>query len=276
MALPLLSDFGIKLLTYDKMRARKYITFSNPCIGYLLHGSAKFWINGQCYTAEAGDLIYIAAETEYYSVWIGEPRVQWYSVSFSFADPLAFSDFRFQILKSYPVEPLNALYENRDDAPLVSLSTFYALLHDLYGKMERSDYTPKYAKIRPAVDHLRAHYTEPVRVSDLAALCGYSEAHFYTLFQGLMGVSPLAYRTGLLVQRAIRELLETEDSVDVIAARLGFSSANYFCRVFSRTVKKTPGEIRRSEKRSTAPGLPSTAPSTDAPNPCENTKSTQT
>ena len=103
MTLPLLSDFAIKLLTYDKMRARKYITFSNPCIGYLLHGTAKFWINGQCHTAEEGDLIYIAAETEYYSVWIGEPQVQWYSVSFAFTDPLAFSDFRFQILKNYPV-----------------------------------------------------------------------------------------------------------------------------------------------------------------------------
>lgn len=269
MTLPLLSDFGIKLLTYHKMRARKHITFSNPCIGYLLHGTAKFWINGQCHTAREGDLIYIAAGTEYYSLWIGEPQVQWYSISFSFSDPLAFTDFRFQILKNYPVGLLNELYEQQKSALLAGLSTFYALLHDLYGKMERSDYTPKYAKIRPAVDHLRTHYTEPVRIADLAALCGYSEAHFYTLFQNLMGVSPLAYKTGLLIQRAMRELLETEDSIDVIATRLGFSSANYFCRVFSRTVKKTPGEIRRSAKRNTAsdPASPPTPPKGNADAP---------
>lgn len=270
MSLPLLSDFSIKLLTYDKMRARKYITFSNPCIGYLLHGTAKFWINGQCHTAEAGDLIYIAAETEYYSVWIGEPQVQWYSVSFAFSDPMAFTDFRFQILKNYPVGLLNELYETHASSPLAALSAFYALLYDLYGRMERSDYTPKYAKIRPAVDHLRAHCTEPVRVAELAAMCGYSEAHFYTLFQSLMGVSPVAYKMGLTVQRAIRELLETEDSVDVIAARLGFSSTNYFCRVFSRTVKKTPGEIRRSGKRGASSNV--ALPPAGSQNPCEMIK----
>ena len=64
-SIPLLSEYGIKLLTYQKTRAKKWISFSNPCIGYLLHGTAEFWLNGQSYTAHEGDLIYIAAETEY-------------------------------------------------------------------------------------------------------------------------------------------------------------------------------------------------------------------
>lgn len=260
--LPLLSSYKIKLLSYDKMRARKFISFQSPCIGYLLQGTAEFWLNGQSYTASEGDLIYIASETEYYSLWIGDPQVKWYSVSFSFADPLAFSDFRFQILKNYPVGRLNAMHEHFESDPLDSLSEFYALLGDLYTRMERSDYTPKYAKIRPAVEYLQAHCTEPVKIGQLATMCGYSEAHFYTLFQELMQVSPMIYKTNLLVQRAMRELLETDDSLDVIAARLGFSSANYFSRVFTKTVKKTPGEIRRSGKLRKK----------EAPHPCERTK----
>ena len=244
--LPLLSEYTIKRLTYDKMRAKKFISFPNPCIGYLLHGTAEFWLNGQSYTANEGDLIYIAAETEYYSLWIGDPQVQWYSVSFTFSDPLSFSDFRFQILKNYPVERLNIMFQQFKQDPLSSLSSFYALLSDLYARMERSNYTPQYAKIRPAVQYLHEHYTETVKIARPAALCGYSEAHFYTLFQSLMQVSPITYKTNLLVQRAMRELLETNDSLDTVATRLGFSSANYFSRVFSKTVKKTPSEIRRS------------------------------
>jgi AraC-like DNA-binding protein len=246
--LPLLSDYKIKLLTYDKMRARKLISFSHPCIGYLLRGTAEFWLNGQSYTAKEGDLIYIAAETEYYSLWIGDPQVQWYSVNFTFTDPLAFADFRFQILKSYPVAVLNEMFAQQERDPLSSLSAFYTLLSDLYARMERSNYTPKFAKIRPAVDYLKAHYTQPVTVTELAAMCGYSEAHFYTLFQELMQVSPIVYKNNLLVQQAMRDLLETNDSLDTIAARLGFSSTNYFSRVFTKTVKKTPGEVRRAAR----------------------------
>ncbi|MBE6702432.1 MAG: AraC family transcriptional regulator [Ruminococcaceae bacterium] len=252
-AIPLLSSYKIKRLVYDKMRAKKFISFARPCIGYLLRGTAEFWINGQSYTACEGDLIYIAAETEYYSLWIGDPQVQWYSVDFSFADPLAFSKFRFQILKNYPVERLNAMCKHFDESPLLSISEFYALLSDLYTRMEQSDYTPKYGKIRPAVEYLREHYAEPIKTAKLAALCGYSEAHFYTLFQALMQVSPMTYKTNLLVERAMRELLETNDGIDAIAARLGFSSANYFCRVFTKTVKKTPGEIRRSSQKKNPP-----------------------
>ena len=248
MPVPLLSGFKMRLFTYEKMRARKFITFSRPCIGYLLHGRAEFWLNGQNYTATAGDLIYIASETEYYSLWIGDPQVQWYSIDFAFEDPLSFSNFRFQILKNYPVERLNEMYKAINSRPLAALSAFYALLDDLYTRMNQTDYLPRYTKIRPAIAYLQAHCTEPVKVEKLAVLCGYSEAHFYFLFQRLLGVSPITYKTNLLVQRAMRELLETDDTLDVIAARLGFSSANYFSRVFSKTVRKTPGEIRYAAK----------------------------
>ncbi len=260
--LSLLSSYKIKLLSYDKMRARKLISFQSPCIGYLLHGRAEFWLNGQKHTAKEGDLIYIAAETEYYSLWIGDPQVQWYSVSFAFADPLAFADFRFQILKNYPVGLLNEMMMQFEQNPLSSLSAFYALLSDLYARMERGSYTPKISKIRPAVDYLHDHCTEPVRIAELAALCGYSEAHFYTLFQELMQVSPMTYKTNLLVQQAMRELLETDASIDTIAARLGFSSANYFTRVFTKTVKRTPSDIRRfgHSKKEERPSPPNAHP----------------
>ena len=249
----LLSEYRIKLLAFDKTRAKKFITFPNPCIGYLLHGAAEFWIDGQRHTAAAGDLIYIAAGTEYYSLWTGDPQVQWYSVSFAFRDPLSYSDYRFQILKNYPVGQLNEMYETFEGDPLRSLSAFYALLSDLYGRMERSDYVPEYGRIRPAVKYLQAHYTAPVRVCELAAMCGYSEAHFYTLFQKLMHLSPLAYKNGLLVQHAIRALSDTQDSIEQIATQLGLSSANYFCRLFAKATGKTPAEFRRYARRPSTP-----------------------
>ncbi len=249
MQIPLLSKYSIRLYTHRGVQAGHHIIFDRPCIGLVCEGGAEILLDGQTYTAGPGDLIYIAAETEYYSVWGGSPTVSWYSVDFSFSDPMAFSAFRFQILHHYPAERLQRMHALIDSDPLRSLAEFYALLSDLYSKMEQRDYVPKYAKIRPAVEYLNTHYTEPIRISQLAALCGYSEAHFFALFQKQLGISPITYKTNLQIQQAIRQLLETEDSLDVIAARLGFSSANYFCRVFLKTVKRTPGEIRRSGER---------------------------
>lgn len=246
MDIPLLSKYKINRYVHKGLQAGKWITFDRPCIGHVCCGGAEFLLGGQTYTAGPGDLVYIAAETEYYSVWSGEPTVEWYSVDFAFAEPMAFSDFRFQILPNYPGERFKIMYETFESDPLRSISEFYALLSALYTQMERSDYIPKFSKIRPAVEYLKAHCTEPVKVARLAALCGYSEAHFFTLFQQLTRVSPITYKTNLLMQRAMQALLETDDPLDAIAARLGFSSANYFCRVFTKTVKKTPGEIRRS------------------------------
>ena len=247
MDIPLLSLYKLCRYTHQGIHTSdKLITFARPCIGYVLQGSAEILLNGQTYTARAGDLLYIAAETEYYSVWSGTPEVQWYSVDFSFADQLAFSDFRFQILHHYPADHWQVMFDCFERDPLRSLGEFYLLLSELYPQMQRSPYVPRYSKISPAVKYLQQNCTKPIRIATLAALCGYSEAHFYTLFQSLMQVSPMTYRTNLLVQRAIRELLETDDSLEAVATRLGFSSANYFCRVFTKTVKKTPGEIRRS------------------------------
>lgn len=249
MEIPLLSRYSVRLYTHQGVQAGRHITFDRPCIGLVCKGGAEILLDGQTYTAKPGDLIYIAAETEYYSVWSGGPTVEWYSVDFAFTEPMAFSGFRFQILRNYPADRMQRMYALFQSDPLRSLSEFYALLSDLYAKMEQRDYIPKYSKIRPAVEHLNTNYIEPIRISDLAALCGYSEAHFFTLFQQQMKVTPITYKTNLQIQQALRELLETNDSLDVIAARLGFSSANYFCRVFTKTVKRTPGEIRRSGER---------------------------
>ena len=170
--LPLLAEYHIRHFIHRGVHTTgKLITFARPCIGYLLQGSAEILLNGQTYTAGVGDLIYIAAETEYYSVWSGDPQVDWYSVDFAFTDPLAFSQFRFQILRGYPGERLRLMFETYETDPMRSISELYALLSHLYGhRMEQSDYVPKYSRIHPAVEYLKAHCTEPVRIADLAAI----------------------------------------------------------------------------------------------------------
>ena len=51
------------------------------------------------------------------------------------------------------------------------------------------------------------------------------------------------------IQAACRLLDSTDESVKVIAARLGFSDPLYFSRVFRRTQGLSPSAYRRSQQR---------------------------
>ena len=98
-----INHFEMRKLEFDNTYTTGSLqSYSRPCIGYLLRGIGKFFYNGNTYFAEEGDLIYIAKDTKYYSVWYGEPEIEFYSISFDFVHPYAYYDYRFQIVKNFP------------------------------------------------------------------------------------------------------------------------------------------------------------------------------
>jgi len=233
-----------KLQFHGTHSAAPVITFYRPCIGYLLKGRGDFLYQGNNFSAEEGDLIYIADETKYYSVWTGYPEVEFYSMNFSFNNKLAYLDYRFQILKNYPRDIFDKIYQNREKNFLTAMSGVYELLSDIYIKMDKSPYTPMNSKIKPAITYMEEHYTEEINIAFLSKLCNYSEPHFYAIFREITGVTPITYKHNILMQHALKFLSETDYSIEQISTMLGFSSANYFRKVFYKTFGKTPKEIR--------------------------------
>jgi len=100
-------------------------------------------------------------------------------------------------------------------------------------------------RIQKAVDYMAMHYGEPVRIEDLASLCGWSSGHFSSTFHRVMEVSPIEF----LVRRRLhhaRELLRNSTlQVQQISELCGFSSPQYFVRVFARRQGVSPGKYRR-------------------------------
>lgn len=241
----LLSRFSVREFSYLNMRARGgYIDFVRPCIGYVKQGRARFlYQGGTCY-AEVGDLIYIAAGTRYQSLWTGEPHIRWYSIDFAFAEPYAYYEYPFQIVKNYPSALLDEMMEA---PPLEQMSLFYRLLADLYGRMRTESRKP--ARIDPAVHYLEEHYAEEVPMAAMAALCGCSESTLYKKFKEVLKVSPVLYKQNLQIQRALELLSHTEMTVEEVSARVGFSSSNYFRRVFFKWVGKSPKQIKNQSRR---------------------------
>ena len=127
----LINRFSTKKLTFQHKKITGNTKFITPCIGYVLKGYGHFLYKGNTYTANAGDLVYIAAGTRYYSLWFGEPDVEWYSVNYSFSGRQTMAEYRFQIIKNYPGQLFHNMYNTYGKDNFLSISAFYQILDDL-------------------------------------------------------------------------------------------------------------------------------------------------
>ena len=103
--------------------------------------------------------------------------------------------------------------------------------------------------VRLMVAYIRRHYGD--RTLDLGTICefvGYSASSLCPLFKETVGMTINAYITETRMEQARELLLNTEDSLEQIAAACGYASAKYFGRSFKAHEKMSPGEFRQQGK----------------------------
>lgn len=91
---------------------------------------------------------------------------------------------------------------------------------------------------------IKAHFWEPITLSDLAKNACYSEYYLTRKFQREMGTSLKDYLLCTRLDYAKILLLATEDSVREISEKLQFGTRNYFSRIFREQEGCTPTEYR--------------------------------
>lgn len=97
-----------------------------------------------------------------------------------------------------------------------------------------------------AVDWLKAHYAERVRLNRLVSYMGYSRSRLFELFRRHTGLTPADWLMRYRIKAARKRLETTKDPVAQVAADCGFSSAQYFNDVFRRQTGTTPSAWRRA------------------------------
>ena len=101
------------------------------------------------------------------------------------------------------------------------------------------------APVRAAQDMIDAEPGADYRVGLLTSRVGMSERHFTRCFTEETGTSPAQYVAGVRVEAARRQLEITSDTVDAIAARCGFGTAETMRRTFARRLGASPDQYRR-------------------------------
>ncbi|MBP0592089.1 helix-turn-helix domain-containing protein [Paraburkholderia sp. LEh10] len=91
---------------------------------------------------------------------------------------------------------------------------------------------------------LRTHLSEPLRIADLAAHCGFGMRRFHQLFIEAFGETPHRYLQRLRLDTSVTLLAHPERSLTDVALAVGFGDQSAYTHAFTRRFGMAPGQWR--------------------------------
>ena len=114
------------------------------------------------------------------------------------------------------------------------------------------------------LDYIEDYFHTPIRVKDLAEMCGISSRRYSDLFKQRTGKTIVEYLSERRVAYAQERLRET-GQIMYAAVAAGFSDVTHFYRVFKRITNMTPGEyVEKLGEESQPANAPSESPESSA------------
>ena len=93
--------------------------------------------------------------------------------------------------------------------------------------------------------YMREHYREELKLSDVAATFGYSDAYLSRMFQKYAKINYKTYLQDIRMAYAYRDLLNTDHTISQIALDNGFCSSRGFSGEFQKRYGLLPSEMRK-------------------------------
>jgi AraC-like DNA-binding protein len=182
-------------------------------------------------------------------------------------DPLKISEL---VLKVYPkglppVQERCAVYVTPADASVVNAATRLMdclaqprdvellaplVVDEILIRLLRSRIGPRVAqmglaessvhRLAKAISWLRANFSQPMKVEELAELVHMSASSFHEHFKSVTSMSPLQYQKVLRLQEARRLMLSAVIDASTASQRVGYLSASQFSREYSRFFGNAP------------------------------------
>ncbi|MFA6102409.1 MAG: AraC family transcriptional regulator [Victivallaceae bacterium] len=137
------------------------------------------------------------------------------------------------------------LYKSSDNIA-VQADNLLAALIDRLKQIENHSVSQQ--KMHPAlvnaVKIIESDIARERTVQRLASSCNISQSHLNMLFRRHFGCGPLKYLQDLRMRHARKLLAEPYLSIKEIGLMCGYEEVNYFCRIFKRHNRISPGSFR--------------------------------
>lgn len=102
-----------------------------------------------------------------------------------------------------------------------------------------------YSKVRDTLEFIEKNLDDKINLDDLSQKTHLSQYHYHRVFYKVTGESVARYITKRRMEKAAKELAETDEPIIDIALKYQYSSQESFSRAFVRVYGLTPGKYRR-------------------------------
>jgi len=255
---PSLTGFDVyKLVFFNKHFYDSHLRMGrkDSSFGYVLKGNVTLHSMGKSMRICENELFFIPQGITYTSEWYGYPDIQFYSIRIIEKEPdITENPDRFALQRidafcnTETGERINEIYqliisENYTDK-LRALGLFYLLYADIHPHLTKAPPIKFNSVLSEARRYILQNYREDFSIEELAAACSISASRLFHLFRSVLNTTPIKYRNVIRVEYAAKELRDTDNSMDEIAAHHGFHSATYFREIFKECTKLTPSQYR--------------------------------
>lgn len=227
---------------------------------YTLNGSGSLKADNQIHTIKKGDAFFLKTPNDDIYYFDDEKNeAPWKFVYIIFEGQSAFSYYNYIIshfgnifhLSEYDpaVKLLLDLHNNAKNGLISNafladseVFRFLCLLCDTNSRNQQLTIVSK------AKEYMEKNFALPITLAQTAEQLGVSQSHLSREFTKHTGEQPIHYLSKIRIEKAIQMLISTDMNLNKISRLCGFSDRNYFCKVFKKYIKLSPGEFRRQIK----------------------------
>lgn len=252
-------------------------------LGLCLEGRGIFYIHGNVYPYEAGDISVIYPGENHIAQSAQNAMSHWIFITVDIerifaarqecgqlcslacrrpGDGCILSAAESKQILPY-LQRLISLHGEQDRTPAEKMGHYAALLSCILYESARWDrggvhkppqmgelHAPGHVEsIYPAIQYIFAHYAEQIQIEQLCRVCSISQVHLRRLFSTHIGMSPLMFLQRIRISYACSELRSTAYAVLTIAERCGYGSLSSFNRQFRQLMHQSPTEYRAAHRK---------------------------
>ncbi len=127
-------------------------------------------------------------------------------------------------------------------APMIVKEIHYRILKGPIGNSLKAIniYGSKSGRIMQAIQYLKAHYTESIKIDDLASMVNMAPSTFNRYFRTITTLSPLQYQKRLRLYEAQRLMLMEDFNATTACFEVGYNSLHQFNREYKKVFGEPP------------------------------------
>ena len=233
-----------KLLTVKSRHSDAFV--------YVISGSCTYRFDDKTeFKVTAGDVFYLPYQS-IYTMYIHTDDYKFIFCDFEFTEPSARRSalYSHQDLKNVDSLFFKLLNRYRASAKNTYIECM-SILYSIYGLLQQNtqkSYIGK-SKERNMIEarcYIDENFNLPeFSISQLAEKIGISEVYLRKLFRAQYGISPSKYLISVRLKNAKKLMKYPFLTLEECALQSGFSSLQYFCRLFKKETGISPGKYRK-------------------------------